>query len=238
MSSEQLALNVNLKEGLHFESFFTEEGSANSELVTILKSCVDSSEAQQNILWGESLSGKTHLLQACCAKQAENKGSVSYIPLKVLSIYGEEVLKGLTNSSLIVVDDVDSVIGDKIWETALFNLINQTRDKQQRLLLSSKNNPRQLNCVLPDLASRLIWGGSYQLKILSDEDKPKALKARATQRGFDLNDRVVDYLFRHYPRDIESLMDILNKLDEESLRQKTKITVPFVKQTLNSLLNG
>lgn len=233
MSSEQLALNVTLKEGLRFESFFTQEASANSELLAILNSFIDSTDAQQNILWGESLSGKTHLLQACCAKQAENNHSVSYIPLKVLSLHGAEVLKGLANSSLVVVDDVDSVIGDKTWETALFNLINQTRDKQQRLLLGSTKNPRQLDCVLPDLASRLIWGGSYQLQTLSDEDKSKALKARAEQRGFELSDRVLDYLFRHYPRDIGSLMDVLDKLDQESLRLKTKITVPFVKQVLN-----
>jgi len=234
MSSEQLALNVTLKDGLRFESFFAEQGSANSELLIILQNFVDSSEAQQNILWGESLSGKTHLLQACCAKEAENNRSVSYIPLKVLSLHGVEVLKGLANSYLVVVDDVDSVIGDKSWETALFNLINQTRDYQQCLLLSSTKNPRQLQCVLPDLASRLIWGGSYQLHILSDADKSKALILRAEQRGFELSDRVVDYLFRHYPRDIESLMVVLDKLDKESLRLKTKITVPFVKQVLNN----
>ena len=140
----------------------------------------------------------------------------------------------MTNSPLVVVDDVDNVLGDRDWETGLFNLINKTRDNHQRLLLSATNNPRQLECILPDLASRLIWGGSYQLHSLSDEDKPEALKARAAQRGFDLNDRVVDYLFRHYPRDIESLMDVLNKLDEESLRQKTKITVPFLKQILSN----
>jgi len=233
MSSEQLTLNVNLKEGLRFESFFVEAQSSNAETLQILQGFVESSEQQQNIVWGESLSGKTHLLQACCAKQAQSKNSVSYIPLKILSLHGPDVLQGMSNSPLVVIDDVDSVIGNKAWETALFNLINQTRDNNQRLLLSSQNNPRQLDCVLSDLASRLIWGGSYQLQILSDEDKPKALKARATQRGFDLNDRVLDYLFRHYPRDIESLMDILNKLDEESLRQKTKITVPFVKDVLN-----
>ncbi len=232
MSSEQLTLNVNLKEGLRFESFFVEAGSANAEIFQIMQRFVESSEQQQNIIWGESLSGKTHILQAWCAKQAQQNKAVSYIPLKTLSLHGPTVLQGMSNSPLVVVDDVDSVIGDKNWETALFNLINQTRDNNQRLLMSSQNNPRQLDCVLSDLASRLIWGGSYQLQLLSDEDKPKALKARAAQRGFDLNDRVIDYLFRHYPRDIESLMDILNKLDVESLRQKTKITVPFVKQIL------
>ena len=98
--------------------------------------------------------------------------------------------------------------------------------------MSTSNNPRKLDCLLPDLASRLIWGGSFQLKILNDEDKPKALKTKAAQRGFELNDRVIEYLFRHYPRDIGSLMDLLDKLDKESLVQKTKITVPFVKQVI------
>lgn len=234
MASEQLTLNVNLKEGLRFESFYVDANSANAETLQILKSFVDSNQQQQNIIWGESSSGKTHLLQACCARQTKTNHAVSYIPLKVLGLHGPSVLKGLSNAPLVVVDDVDSVIGDKDWETALFNLINQTRDNNQRLLMSTENNPRNIECILSDLASRLIWGGSYQLQILSDEDKPKALKARASQRGFDLNDRVVEYLFRHYPRDIETLMDILDKLDEESLRLKTKITVPFVKQVLNS----
>jgi DnaA family protein len=232
MSSQQLTLNVGLREGFRFDSFYAALDSDNLQTLKVLEAFLASSEQQQNIIWGESLSGKTHLLQACCAKEAENNHPVSYIPLKALAIYGPEVLDGLTQSQLIVVDDVDSAIGEKLWETALFNLINQTRDKGQRLLLSSQQNPRRLDCVLPDLASRLIWGGSYQLHSLSDEEKPKALQARADQRGFELTDRVLEYLFRHYARDIESMMEILNKLDEESLRKKTVITVPFVKQVL------
>jgi len=232
MSSEQLALNVNLKEGLRFESFFCAEGSANSETVKILQNFIESSVHQQNIVWGESQSGKTHLLQACCAKQSGSISAVNYIPLKVLAIHGPDVLIGLSHAPLVVVDDVDEIIGDKAWETALFNLINLTRDNNQRLLMSSRINPRLIDCVLPDLASRLIWGGSYQIHILGDDDKPWALKFKAEQRGFDLNDHVVDYLLRHYPRNIESLMGMLNILDKESLRQKTKITVPFIKQVL------
>lgn len=236
MSAEQLTLNVNLKEGLRFESFFAEKGSTNAETLQILQSFVVSHTPQQNIIWGDSLSGKTHLLQACCAHHGQYlQGVVSYFPLKVLSMHGPSILHGAANASLIVVDDIDSVTGDKHWETALFNLINQVRDNGKRLLLSAQDNPRQLNCLLPDLASRLIWGGSYQLHVLSDADKPKALQARASQRGFDLNDRVVEYLFRHYPRDIGSLMDMLNKLDEASLREKNKVTIPFVKQVLGNL---
>ena len=229
---DQLTLNVNLRDGLHFDSYYAAEGSSNEEVVSVLKSIFTSEDAQQNILWGEKLSGKTHLLQACCAKAAESHRTVSYIPLKDFKLHGIEVLEGLLQSQLLVIDDIEEVLGDKTWEVALFNLINITRENGQSLLLSSVKNPRKLECVLPDLASRLIWGGSYQLQALKDDEKPKALQTRAEQRGFKLSDRVIEYVYRRYPRDIESLMEILNKLDEESFRQKSLITVPFAKEIL------
>ncbi|MEE9326696.1 MAG: DnaA regulatory inactivator Hda [Cocleimonas sp.] len=237
MSPQQLTLNVKLRDGFRFESFYVDKDSkeSNDEICKVLQEFVRSTEAQQNLLWGEKFSGKTHLLQACCAVESLAHRPVSYIPLNVLSEHGTSVLEGLLHAKLIVIDDVDTVIGNghnKDWEIALFNLINQTRENKQRLLLSSRENPRKLKCILPDLASRLIWGGSYQLHALTDEEKPKALQARAEQRGFELSDRVIEYLFRRYPRDIASLMGILDKLDEESLRQKMVITVPFVKQVL------
>jgi DnaA family protein len=231
-SPEQLTLNVNLRDGYIFESYYVGPESTNIEVVSVLQSIFTSTEVQQNYLWGEKSSGKTHLLQACCAKAAESHSTVSYIPLKDFKPYGIEVLEGLSQSQLLVIDDVEEVLGDKEWEVALFNLINITRENGQSLLLSSVENPRKLKCILPDLASRLIWGGCYQLQALTDDEKPKALQARAEQRGFKLSDRVIEYVYRRYPRDIESLMEILNRLDEESFRQKSLITVPFAKEIL------
>lgn len=231
-SPKQLTLNVNLRDGLHFDSYYAAQNSSNAEVMNVLQSIFTSLEAQQNTIWGEKLSGKTHLLQACCAKAAEIHHTVSYIPLKDFKSYGTAVLEGLSQSQLLVIDDIETVLGNKEWEVALFNLINITRENGQSLLLSTVQNPRKLDCILPDLASRLIWGGSYQLQTLTDDEKPKALQARAEQRGFKLSDRVIEYVYRRYPRDIESLMEILNKLDEESFRQKSLITVPFAKEIL------
>jgi len=233
-SPKQLTLNVNLRDGLHFDSYYAAQNSSNAEVMNVLQSIFTSLEAQQNTIWGEKLSGKTHLLQACCAKAAEIHHTVSYIPLKDFKSYGTAVLEGLSQSQLLVIDDIETVLGNKEWEVALFNLINITRENGQSLLLSTVQNPRKLDCILPDLASRLIWGGSYQLQTLTDDEKPKALQTRAEQRGFNLSDRVIEYVYRRYPRDIESLMEILNKLDEESFRQKSLITVPFAKEILEN----
>lgn len=227
---QQMILNVATGDGLSFNSFYTSQ--ENLDLQSLLKTFSERSETTQIFVWGEQYSGKTHLLQACC-NHATNLGQrVSYLPLKALVGYGAGVMQGLDNMDLVVVDDVDQVAGNRDWEEGLFGLINQARTGQQRLLFSATENPRHLKCSLPDLASRLIWGETYTLQSLSDDDKNLALKQRASQRGFELTDRVLDYLSRHYPRDMGSLLSILEVLDQESIRQQAKITVPFIKQVL------
>ena len=227
---QQLILNVATGDMLSFDSFFCSD--ANHELITLLKEQPSRTEPSQMFIWGEAYVGKTHALQASCNFATEMGRKVSYLPLKTLLQYGPEITRGLDDKNLVVVDDVDSILGNTDWEEALFDLINRARSNQQCLLFSAKENPRHLSCKLPDLASRLIWGETYALHGLSSDDKEKALKQRAMQRGIELNDRVLAYLSRHYPRDMGSLLSMLEVLDQESIRRQSKITVPFIKQVL------
>jgi DnaA family protein len=233
--SKQLTLKIALRDGLRFSSFYSNE--QNSQTYFTLKAFSEASQIigiQQIFLWGEDKSGKSHLLQACCYQLAEQGLHASYLPLKALSLYGTRILSGLHNSDLIVIDDIDVVLGDKDWEEALFNLVNNALSSGQRLLFSATENPHDLKCHLPDLSSRLIGGSNYQITALSNQEKPKILQSRAQQRGFSLDDRVIDYIYKRYPHDMESLLEILDRLDRESLQKKAKITIPFVKQVLES----
>ena len=232
--SKQLTLNIALRDGLRFSSFYYNDD--NSQLYFILKAFSEASQQigiQQVFLWGEAQTGKSHLLQACCYQLAEQGLHASYLPLKVLSLYGSSILSGLQHSDLIVIDDIDTVLGDKDWEQALFTLINQ-RGSEQRLLFSAKKSADNLKYGFSELSACLAWGSHYQLNTLSEQETPQLLQLRAQQRGFDLSERVIDYIYKRYPHDITSLLKILDKLDQESLQKKAKITIPFVKQVLET----
>lgn len=231
--SKQLTLNISLRDGQRFSSFYYND--ENSPTYFILKAFSEASQQigiQQILLWGGAESGKSHLLQACCYQLAEQGLHANYLPLKMLSAHGTRILSGLQNSDLIVIDDIDTVLGDKDWEEALFNLINQAHLVGQRLLLSVTKKPEDLKCYFPDLLAQLVRGSLYQLKTLAQEEKPQLLQFRAEQRGFNLSSKVIDYIYKRYPQDLGSLLDILDKLDQESLQKKAKITIPFVKQIL------
>jgi len=182
---------------------------SNEEALHSLKMAIDGAiEARFIYLWGAPGSGKSHLLQAC------------------------NDLALARNLPLSVVDDVHTL--DEEAQIELFNYFNQLRASGGILITSGNAAPTQMG-LRDDLATRLAWGLVYQLHPLSDEEKAKALKTHAKERGMKLPDEVVDYCLRYLRRDLPTLMAILNALDKWSLTEKKPITVPMLKKML--LLN-
>ena len=225
---KQLPLGMWLREGANFENYFAK---ANSQLLASLKN----SDEQFVFLWGAESVGKTHLLQAAChVATARGEGSV-YLPMSEAAQFAPEMLEGLEQMSLVAIDDVDAIAGDRDWETALFNLYNRIRDTGTgRLLVAGNKQLPELGLLLPDLQSRLSWGLVYQVHVMSDAEKLQALKRRADSRGFELPDEVANYLLRHYQRQTSALFELLDRLDQHSLAEQRRLTIPFVKKVIEA----
>ncbi len=227
-SVKQLPLSMWLREGANFDNYFA---SLNRPLLASL----NNSDEQFVFLWGTESVGKTHLLQAAChAATARGEGSV-YLPMSEAAQFSPEMLEGLEHLSLVAIDDVNLIAGDRAWETALFNLYNRIRDTGTGRLLVAANKPLpELGLLLPDLQSRLSWGLVYQVQTMSDDEKLLALKQRADSRGFELPDEVANYLLRHYQRQTTALFELLDRLDQHSLAEQRRLTIPFVKQVIEA----
>lgn len=221
----QLPLGIGLKDSATFENFYP----AGNELVV---EALQHGNDAMLYLWGPVGSGKSHLLQALCHAAATRGESQIYLPLRELVSLSPALLDGLEQQVVIAIDDIQAVAGQSSWEEALFHLYNRVRDSGHRLVVSASSAPAKLELALPDLISRLGWGPVFQLATLSDKDKRGALQLRAHRRGLEMGDEVADYLLKRCPRDMDSLFNLLNKLDQASLAAKRRLTVPFVRQLL------
>jgi len=144
------------------------------------------------------------------------------------------VLDGMEQLALICIDNIECVAGDEPWEMAIFDLYNRILETgRTKLLITGDRPPRQLNLKLPDLASRLDWGQIYRLQPLSDEDKLQALQLRSRLRGFELPEDVGRFLLKRLDREMRTLFITLDKLDRASISAQRKLTIPFVKETLD-----
>jgi len=160
-------------------------------------------------LWGETGSGKSHLLQACKALNLTNQNLVS--------------------QNFIVMDDVHLLDNDAQIE--LFNTYNQLKENGGTLITAGLHAPTQMH-LRGDLATRLAWGLVYQLQPLNDAEKALALQNHAAERGIRLPSEVVEYCLRYLRRDLSTLMATLDALDEWSLTTKKPVTVPMLRQLL------
>lgn len=187
-------------------------------------------------IWGNSNSGKTHLLQNIASKFTEELSSI-YLPLKTIFTFPPACLENLEYQNVVLLDDIETIRQNQEWEEGIFHLFNRIRDSKETFLIISGNTPpSKLGLSLPDLTSRLQWGSCFQLKEPSDELKLKILIERAEKKGFDLPPLVAQYLLSHYERHLSSLMEILEYLDIGSLQaQRQTITIPFVKQCIQEI---
>jgi DnaA family protein len=230
---QQLSLGVNLNDDATFENFYAPANTHNAMVVKGLRDQLEGIGESFIYLWGAPGCGLTHLLQAAC-HQAQARGlSVQYLPLRDMVGYApDDIFSGLETLDLVCLDSVTAVAGRGDWELAIFNLYNQLRDQGRRLLVAAEQSPRELALTLEDLRSRLQWGLTYQVHSLNDEDKQQALQMRARARGLELSDEVAQYIIQRLPRDTNELFWQLARLDNASLAEQRKLTIPFVKKIL------
>lgn len=226
---EQLPLGYAWREGLSFDNF---HGAENAAIVQGLKQSAEGRGERFVYLWGMPGVGKSHLLQAACQHAAAAGESVAYLPLVEFVEIPPGVLEGLEGMFLVCLDDVQAVAGNADWEAALFHLYNRLRDSGTILLAAGNASPGGLDIHLPDLTSRLAWGPVFRVQEAQEGEKILALQARATARGFDLPDEVARYLIRRSTRDMSSLFVLLDRLDQASLAQQRRLTIPFVRNLI------
>lgn len=226
----QLTLAVTAPEDARFSNFYV---GPNQQLVSSLQSQWTTKGSPFIYLWGPEGSGRSHLLQAAC-HYAQSLGHQSmYLALQEFCHLPPEVIEGVGSLPLVALDNVDQVPPGSDWEESLFHLFNTLQDQQGHLLVSASVPPSQLPTELADLKSRLSSGVVFQLQTLSDDEKAAALILQAEDRGMQLSEDVARYLLGRGPRDMAGLIQLLNSLDEASLRAQRRLTIPFLREELN-----
>lgn len=229
--ADQLTLPVAPPEFYRFDDFYPGD---NLQVVEHLKAFL---EQQENVsplcyLAGKAGSGKTHLLHAT-AELAESRNiQVIYLDLHELLSLSHECLLGLEAYRVVCLDNIQAIEGRFEWQQAVFDLINRILEAGHIILFSAEKLPKLLDLQLKDLVSRLDWGVSFILEPLSDEQLVEALIIKASTKGLKLPKEVASFLIKHFRRDMKSLVEVLERLDERSLQTQRHLTIPFVKAEL------
>jgi len=226
--TNQLTLGISLDDNATFANFLIAE--RNQQAVACL---ADRAQQQQLIaVWGARACGLTPLLQAACQQRTVEGQTALYLPMADREQLPPEILQGANTLSLVCIDNVELIAGDSIWEAALFTAFNAIKDSHTQLVLAANCAPGALGLQLADLQSRLQTCLTFQISELSDAEKLQALQLRAKNRGMEMHASVAEYILLRADRSLSGLMAILDQLDEATLAQQRRLTIPLVKATM------
>ena len=151
----------------------------NVELLSVLRHALAAAQGERGLyIWGETGSGKSHLLQAAVG-QARAAG------LSAVYACGEVP----DAAQVVAMDDVERL--DDAAQIDLFALYNRMRENGGVLLVSGTQAPAFLS-LRDDLRTRLGWGLVYQVHALNDTEKAQALHAACAGTRFRIAERSDD----------------------------------------------
>ena len=226
-SPKQLTFPWNKTFKSSFNSFYVDP--QNEQL---LKDIKDLSNGDNLYIYGVKNSGKTYLLQSLCNEYSKNKKSALFLPLKEVVRYGVDIIESIENMDLVCIDGLEIIRNKKEWEIGLFNLINYSLQTNCRLIFTSSSEDIKAAFSLPDLDSRMKKFNSYEIFPISDNHLLEALKNIANLSSINLGDREAQYLITYTKRNMSDLVKILESLDQLSMENKRRITIPLIKELL------
>lgn len=184
---------------------------------------LDSWSSSCLIIFGEAGAGKTHLL---------NMWGRKHNAVKVDRACDIGALLGSENQSFAV-DSIENWIGDETSEHMLFHLYNHCKLNDLSLLLTSEKKLVDYNFIKADLSSRLK-SADYVILEKPDDIQLKAILVKLfSDHQLQADIGVVDYIVNRCERSIDSLRKLVYVIDHNSLAEKRRITIPFVREILD-----
>lgn len=226
---KQMALDIGLHTTPTLDSFFAGPNSAALQHLRLWTASQKPSPVP-TYLWGESGSGKSHLLQAVQTALSNAGKSVGW-----LDANQNERVNFDESWTAVLMDDVHlyNLEQQQLAFNWFVNALTPKSGSPRWVLAAGMLPPADLK-LRDDLRSRLGWGHVYALQVLSDAERREVLRSEADARGLFLSDEVMSYMLSRFSRDLSSLMILLDHLDQFALQTKRAITIPLIKSMLES----
>ncbi|MFN8770260.1 MAG: HdaA/DnaA family protein [Neisseriaceae bacterium] len=215
---------------------FTNEPSLDNFITVNNQIIIDALKNNENQfihIVGVKSSGKTHLLKAWVNGANANHKSAIYIDANLQE--SEQELRQLaTYYQYIAIDNVEAL--NEHYQIELFDLFNSIKlnNRNNLLLTSSAINLENNQNIRADLKTRILSGLTLQLKMPSDEEIIETLQNFKLNQGISIDDSELSYMITHYTRNIGILINTINKIAEFAVLEKRNITIPLIKQVINT----
>ncbi len=224
-NSEQLILNLPNEQSYAVDEYII---LASNQLLVDQLLTITQSSSPLTILFGEKMSGKTHLSYLWQAHFSARFLSDSFLKMPEENV---PELAELVKSSPLIIDDINK---KPHCEKTIFHLINLATQYNQPLLFTSSTPLNSWGIKLPDLLSRLKAAKHIEISTPDDMLIETILTKAFAQKQLNIADNVIAYILPRIDRSIEAIVKLVEQLDTYALQEKKPITRMMVAKLLEN----
>jgi chromosomal replication initiator protein len=200
-------------------------------------------------IYGSTGLGKTHLMHAIGNYLTRKKNTK-----KIIYISSEKFVNDLINSikekkieefrgkyrksDLILIDDIQFLVGKERTQEELFHTFNDLYLSNKQIVITSDRPPKDLEGIEDRLKSRFQGGLIADVQLPDFETRKAIVKKKLEKYDIELEEGIIDYLaknFRDNVRELEgALLKIIAFSDMENIK---KVSVDKAKEILKDLVN-
>ena len=241
--------NNNLNPRYTFDTFVIGDNNRMAHAASIAVAEAPAEAYNPLFLYGGAGLGKTHLMHSIAHYIIEHNSS-----LNVLYVTSEDFTNEVINSiqhkkqeelrskyrniDVLLVDDIQFVIGKESTQQEFFHTFNALYNSKKQIILSSDKPPKELDVLEERLRSRFSWGLPVDIQPPNYETKVAILRKRAELDNIYIDDEIFDYIATHIKSNIRDLEGALNKIKVYSKLNKKPIDLELSKIALQDLIDN
>lgn len=240
--------NLNLK--YTFDTFVIGDNNRHAHAACVAVAEEPSSAYNPLFLYGGAGLGKTHLMQAIAYHIITHNPN-----LRVLYVSSEtftnEVIEAIRNNKndelrakyrnldVLLIDDIQFVIGKDSTQTEFFNTFNDLYNSNKQIIISSDKPPKEIETLEERMRTRLEWGVPVDIHAPDYETRMAILKKKSEMDNVTIPDDILDYIAQNVVSNIRELEGALNKISVyvRLENHKEQITVEKAEYILKDLIS-
>ncbi len=239
----------NLDPRFTFKDFVV--GKSNELAFSACRRVADSKDVPFNplFLYGGVGLGKTHLMHAIAwqKKKLNPKFEILYLSaekfmyefIKAIRVKNTVAFKDQYRSvSLLMIDDVQFIIGKESTQEEFFHTFNALTDKNRQIVISADKSPSDLEGLEERLKSRLGSGLVADIHPTTYELRLSIIEAKIKKYNIDLSKDIIEFLAHKITTSVRELEGALTRLAAHVTLVGRSVNLEIAEDLLQDLLRA
>jgi len=205
-------------------------------------------------LYGGVGLGKTHLMHAVAWSIRERSAQAGQVPQSVAYMSAEKFMyrfiaalrsqstmefkESLRSVDLLLIDDLQFLIGKDNTQEEFFHTFNALIDAGKQIVVSADKSPSDLSGIEDRLRTRLGCGMVADLHATTYELRLSILQSKALSQGVPVPPKVMEFLAHKITSNVRELEGALNRLIAHANLFGRAITMEGAQEVLHDLLRA